>query len=81
MRDKLRETVQKLVREIAEIRIGLIAHGDYIDHRSYVVKMEDFTRDVQRMETFVMDAPKTMGGGDNGEVREVVGRLGEIMGR
>lgn len=59
----------RLVREVRQIRIGLVAHGDYIDWKEEnVIKICDFTTDVELLQSFVKDAPKTMGGGDGGEV-------------
>ena len=46
----------------------MIAHGDDLDYETYVVQSPDITTDVERLEAFVMDAGRTMGGGDGGEV-------------
>ena len=68
MRQRLKETVSRLIQEVAGIRIGLVAHGDYVDWRTYVVKTQDLTADVDDLVKFVTKAPRTMGGGDGGEV-------------
>ena len=40
------EAVRRLRREVAGIRLGVVAHGDYCDARtSYVTKLQDFTCD------------------------------------
>ena len=68
VRCRLKDTVNRLINEVPHIRIGLIAHGDYLDFRTYVVNCQDFTTDVNALQTFVQDAERTMGGGDGGEV-------------
>ena len=67
MRKNLRETCQKLIKDIPNIRIGIIAHGDYCDHSNYVIKIQDLTSDVQQLVDFAKNSPST-GGGDAPEV-------------
>ena len=67
MRAKLREACSRLVADIERLRIGIIAHGDYCDFDTYVVRIQDLTRDVDRLVNFVDSVPST-GGGDSPEV-------------
>ena len=44
VRRRIKNTVTRLMNEIALIRIGIIAHGDYCDERSsYVTKKFDLS--------------------------------------
>ena len=55
-----------------DIRIAIIAHGDYCDaHHSYVTKMVDFTENEALLCNFVQSAGAT-GGGDADECYELV---------
>ena len=67
MRTKLKETVTRLIQQISNIRIAIMAHGDYCDYTKYVVKYQDFTNDVDTLVKFVKDVGST-GGGDSPEV-------------
>ena len=49
------------------MRIGIMAHGDYCDQSTYVLKSIDLTTDVDRLVNFAMNTPST-GGGDAPEV-------------
>ena len=75
--EEVRKTIRKLVKELFSkldnIRISLIAHGDYCDarHNSYVIKYEDFTTDQQKLVKFT-NVKSTYGGGDGGECYEYV---------
>lgn len=70
MRTKLKDCCTRLTQDIPNIRIGVIAHGDYCDEQSsYVIKMLDLTSDTQALVDFVTTVPST-GGGDVEEVRE-----------
>ena len=63
VRSKLRECCTRLIQDIPNIRIGVIAHGDYCDAKSsYVIRMVDLTSDVQALLDFVDNVPKTSGG-------------------
>lgn len=69
VRQKLRECCTRLIQDIPNIRIGLVAHGDYCDAKSsYVLRMIDLTSDVQALVDFASSVPST-GGGDAPEVR------------
>ena len=58
----------RLIRDIPNIRVGLIAHGDYLDFREYIVKSHDLSADADSLKKFAMEVPSTMGGGNGGEV-------------
>jgi len=71
VRKKLQEITKRLLAEIPNIRIAIIAHGDFCDQRdSYVIKMLDFSTDPQKICGFVKDVGKT-GGGDSPECYEL----------
>lgn len=71
-RRSIKETVSKLFREIPNIKIGIIAHGDYCDARSsYVTKHFDLSNDVKAICNFVERVEPT-GGGDSPECYELV---------
>jgi len=72
VRRKIKETVNRLMNEIPEIRIGIIAHGDYCDeHSTYVTKKFDLSSDVNAICNFVQNVEPT-GGGDAPECYELV---------
>ncbi|XP_064635524.1 uncharacterized protein LOC135492811 [Lineus longissimus] len=62
VRTKLDESVRRLLRDIPNIRIGIMAMGDYCDYSKYVVKMKDLTTDIQQLVDFVSEVPATSGG-------------------
>lgn len=65
------ETVRRLFKEIPDLRIGIIAHGDYCDARSsYVTKLLDLTDDERAITKFVESVGAT-GGGDSPEAYEL----------
>ncbi|VDH99269.1 Hypothetical predicted protein [Mytilus galloprovincialis] len=67
----LKETCHRLLRDIPNIRIGIIAHGDFCDNHNYVIKIQDLTSDVQKLVDFAAGTPAT-GGGDTPECYELV---------
>jgi hypothetical protein len=72
VRQKLTETVNRLFSLIPDIRIGVIAHGDYCDaYSSYVTSILDFTKDKDTIVNFVKSISNT-GGGDYAECYELV---------
>jgi len=71
VRTKLQEITIRLLKDIPNIRIALIAHGDYCDHSNYVAKALDFTNDPEKLTQFAKEVPKT-GGGDLPEAYEFV---------
>ncbi|XP_069138575.1 uncharacterized protein [Argopecten irradians] len=69
VRQNIRDTCTRLIRDIPTIRIGIMAHGDYCDQSVYVIKSIDLTSDVDQLVNFVTDTPST-GGGDPPECYE-----------
>ncbi len=70
VRRVIRALVKRLFAEVSDIRIAVIAHGDYCDRGStYVTKKLDFSRDENRICDFVGDVAPT-GGGDARECYE-----------
>lgn len=72
VRRKVEQTVQRLFKEVPNLRIGIIAHGDYCDERStYVTKHCQLTTDVSKVSNFIKTVSST-GGGDYPECYELV---------
>lgn len=72
VRRKVKTTVERLMKEIPGIRIGIIAHGDYCDKNStYVTKHLGLTADVKAIVSFIEKVGAT-GGGDAPECYELV---------
>lgn len=67
VKENVRETCTRLIRDIPGIRIGIMAHGDYCDYSNYVLKSLDLTSNVDALVSFVETVPQT-GGGDAPEV-------------
>jgi hypothetical protein len=62
--------VQRLFKEIPQIQIGVIAHGDYCDGSRAITK-QPITNDAKKICDFVRTVPNT-GGGDEPECYELV---------
>ncbi len=72
VRRYVKETVEKLFHDIPDLRIAIIAHGDYCDAGStYVTKISDFSKNVDKVTKFVSSVGRT-GGGDSPECYELV---------
>lgn len=72
VRRSIRNTVIRLFNDIPNLRIGIIAHGDYYDKNStYVTKILNLTNDDLKIVDFVMNVGPT-GGGDSPECYELV---------
>ena len=72
VRRELQNNVARLFSEIPNIRIGIIAHGDYCDAgSSYVTKHLDLSTDERAICRFVEGVSAT-GGGDSEECYELV---------
>lgn len=72
VRRRVNEMIDRLFREIPNLRVGIIAHGDYCDrHSTYVTRSLELTSDRNRLYRFVSDVPAT-GGGDAPECYELV---------
>jgi len=71
VREKVTETVTRLIKDIKDIRIGIIAHGDYCDDvNTYAIKTLDLTSKVKKIREFVTNVSAT-GGGDAPEAYEL----------
>lgn len=72
VRRNVKETVRRLFRDIPNLRIAIIAHGDYCDAKTtYVTKTLDFSSDAEHICRFVESVGAT-GGGDSPECYELV---------
>ena len=72
VRRKVNETIKRLFKDIPDLRIAIIAHGDYCDEGStYVTKTLDFSSNQQKICNFVENVGAT-GGGDAPECYELV---------
>jgi len=69
VRKKVKETTQRLIKDIPKIRIGIIANGDYCDYANYVVETLDLTDDAKAICKWI-DNVKPSGGGDAPEAYE-----------
>ncbi|KAL5005205.1 hypothetical protein ScPMuIL_018661 [Solemya velum] len=79
VRTKLKECCIRLIRDIQNIRIGLIAHGDYCDYSgNNVFRYVDLTSDTDALVDFAQTAPPTTGG-DAPECYEWVLRKAQTM--
>ena len=73
---QVRREVVKLVTDInntvKDLRIGIIAHGDYCDaNNPYTIKIMDFTDDINSITSFINNVESTSGG-DPDECYELV---------
>lgn len=72
VRRTVEQTIARLFREVPNIRVGLIAHGDYCDEGdTYVTKVLDLTENEDKLVKFVRTVGAT-GGGDAPECYELV---------
>jgi hypothetical protein len=72
VRREIAATAKRLFNDVPNLRIGLIAHGDYCDERStYVTKHLQLTSDPEAVSHFVNHVSST-GGGDWPECYELV---------
>ncbi len=72
VRRTVEQTVGRLFRDIPDLRIAIIAHGDYCDaNYYYVTKIFDFSKDAGNIRNFVMNVGQT-DGGDRPECYELV---------
>lgn len=69
VRRRLDETVGRLFREFSDLRIGIIAHGDYCDNQIY--EYRDLTTSEEEIRIFIKSAANT-GGGDSDECYEYI---------
>lgn len=72
VRRTVADTVSRLFRDVPNVRIGIIAHGDYCDADStYVTKAHPLSTDQGSLVRFVQSVGPT-GGGDSPECYELV---------
>jgi hypothetical protein len=75
VRKRITEMIQRLKRDIPDVTVSVIAHGDYCDKdATYVIKHQDFTNDEYKLSRYVKDVESTHGG-DAPECYELVLRL------
>ena len=70
VRNKVSDLVRRLMRDIPNLRVGVIAHGDYCDGDQAITKF-DFSSDERAICRFV-DTVRSTGGGDAPECYELV---------
>jgi hypothetical protein len=61
---------ERLFREIPDLRVAIIAHGDYCDGPKVITQL-DFTDNQEEIKSFIQNAPSTSGG-DYPECYELV---------
>jgi len=61
VRQKLRDLVEMMRQDIPDLKIGLIAHGDYCDGPNAVLVL-DLTDDLEKIMNFISNTPNTSGG-------------------
>jgi hypothetical protein len=80
VRRTVRQTIHRLFREIPNLRIGILAHGDYCDAGStYVTTHQDLCSNLDALERFVQTVTPTAGG-DAPECYELVLRQAQGFG-
>jgi hypothetical protein len=63
VRKRSKELVERLFKEIPELRVGVMAHGDYSDAKTkYLLRKVDLTDDKQAVLKFIKSVPATFGG-------------------
>ena len=72
VRRRVKETMQRLFRDVLNLQVGIIAHGDYCDAGSaYVTRHFPFSTNERRLCDFIENTRNT-GGGDAPECYELV---------
>lgn len=63
VRKRSKELVERLFKEIPELHVGVMAHGDYSDAKTkYLLRKVDLTDDKQAVLKFIKSVPATFGG-------------------
>lgn len=63
VRNNVENLVKKLFDEIPDVRISVMAHGDYCDEKTtYITKMMDFTTEKDKICHFIKNVEATHGG-------------------
>ena len=68
VRQKLRDLIEMMTADIPDLKVGLIAHGDYCDGDNCIAIL-DLTNDLEKIMNFITSTPNT-GGGDAPECYE-----------
>ena len=72
VRREVEQFVKTMFNDFTNLRLGVIAHGDYCDKDNpYTIRVMDFTRDEERLCEFVRETKPTYGG-DADECYELV---------
>lgn len=72
VRREVEQFVKTMFNDFTDLRLGIIAHGDYCDKDDpYTIRVMDFTRDEKRLCEFVRETKPTYGG-DADECYELV---------
>lgn len=72
VRNQVQEFVRNMFETFDDIRIGIIAHGDYCDHDDpYTIRILDLTQDKEKLCSFIRETKGTYGG-DADECYELV---------
>lgn len=71
VRAGIKKVALELFRTYPDLRIGLIAHGDYCDERTYITKHLGFTNNPETLVRFLETLP-SVSGGDEPEAYEMV---------
>ena len=72
VRREVEQFVKTMFSEFTDLRLGVIAHGDYCDKDNpYTIRVMDFTRDEKRLCEFIRETKPTYGG-DADECYELV---------
>lgn len=72
VRTEVEKFVKQMFNEFTDLRLGIIAHGDYCDAGNpYTIISKDFTRDEEGLCKFIRETQKTYGG-DADECYELV---------
>eukprot|EP00004_Rigifila_ramosa_P014742 TRINITY_DN3377_c1_g3_i2.p1 TRINITY_DN3377_c1_g3~~TRINITY_DN3377_c1_g3_i2.p1 ORF type:complete len:291 (+),score=75.05 TRINITY_DN3377_c1_g3_i2:299-1171(+) len=71
VRKRVSETVERLMKDLPTLKVGIVTHGDYCDGPSKLMTYMDLSRNTREIVKFVNSAPST-GGGDAPEAYEYV---------
>ena len=72
VRAQVEQFVKDMFNEFSDLRLGIIAHGDYCDKdRPYTIRIMDLTRDEDKLCKFIRETEQTCGG-DADECYELV---------
>lgn len=74
VRQNVNNFVKQLLTDMKDVRISVIAHGDYCDKNIYITKKLDFTSDINALSYFIKNVERT-NGGDYPECYEYVFKI------